>query len=383
MKRINTILASLGLAIAATGITSLSLVNSTPVITEGFSTLGHSLSVNQRDFRVNNNFSDASANNNTVPHVNYPGALGATMAIWKGHTEWHSDPHGTGTGDPVNGNILGSGNANLDFSFQGETTSFCNFCRNHYELQGSSGSTLAFMTGGSSWHIRYYSTWTWQDGPGNTGGTDLQGVACHEVGHALGLGHTSVGGSTMTAFSSGTADRSIAGDDIAGVQAIYGAEGASKPHITGASGTFEQGSNLTITGSNFSTNNNQVWFTGAGGTQQILTVTGVSSTNGGTQIDVIIPAGAADGSLLVRRNQTGNASLSNSWPLNIVTASGDPPVITGLSQNSGPNAGYTPINIFGVGFTGTETVRFGENDAISFEVLGPGNIAMHDARRAR
>ena len=377
MKRTKTILASLGLAVAATGITSLSLVNSTPVMTEGFALLGHSLSVNQRAFRVNNNFSDASANNNVIPHVNYPGATGATMAIWKGHAEWQSDPHGTGgSGDPVGGNVLGSGNANLDFSYQGETTSFCNFCRNHYEIAGSSGSTLAFMTGGSSWHIRYYSTWSWQDGPGNVGGTDLQGVACHEVGHALGLGHTNVGGSTMTPFSNGTADRSIAGDDIAGVQAIYGVEAATKPHITSVSGSLLPGTNLTINGTNFSTANNQVWFTSTGGTATILTVTGVASTAGGTQIDVVIPAGAIKGDVLVRRNQSGSSSLSNAWPLNVDTGTGDPPLITSINPQTGPNAGYTPINIFGVGFIGTTAVRFDDIDAISFNVLGGGNIEV-------
>ena len=373
--RTKTILASLGLVAALMGTTAVSLITAEPVPAEGYSLLGHNLTVAKRDFRVNNNFADAAANNNTTPHVDYPGHTGAVMAIWKGHAEWGSDPHGTGGGDPVGGNVIGSGNANLDFSFQGTTTSTGNFNHTHRVLAGSSGSTLAYMTGGSNWHIRYYEGWTWQDGPGSVGGTDLQGVACHEVGHALGLGHTNAGGSTMTPFSNGTADRSIATDDINGLQAIYGAEAGTKPHITSISGAFTPGSTLTINGSNFSDNNNKVWFTNTADTQTAAQVTGVSSTGGGTQVQVVIPANAAKGDVLVQRNQTGHSSLSNAWPLNVITASGDPPIITSLSQSSGPNAGYTEMNIFGVGFTGVHTVRFGDDDVITFTVEGPGNIA--------
>ena len=381
MIRMNKILAGLGLVVAATGIASLSIVGSQPVSTDGFSLLSHSLGVNQRDFRVFNNFADVSANNNTTPHVNFPGATGATMAIWKGHVEWQSLPHGSGngSGDPVGGNSLGSGGANLDFSYQGETNSYCNNCRTHRVLPGSSGTTLAYQTGGSAWHIRYYETHTWHDGPGNIGGGyDIQGVATHEVGHALGLGHSTSGAATMWPSSNygGEEERSIASDDIAGLQAIYGVAAATKPALTGADGTFEPGSVLTLTGTNFSTANNKVWFTGADGSQTILKVDGVPSIDGGTRIDVVIPVGAAKGDVLVQRNQVGNAALSNAWPLNLITGGGDPPLITGLSQTSGPNAGYTPINIFGVGFTGVDTVRFGDQDAPDFEVLGPGNIAV-------
>src|SRR5262245_57335998 len=62
-----------------------------------FKLLGFSLPIGtggngyQRDFRLNNNFGDASANNNDQPDSQYPGVLGASMAFWKAGAVWDSD----------------------------------------------------------------------------------------------------------------------------------------------------------------------------------------------------------------------------------------------------------------------------------------------------
>ena len=50
---------------------------------------------------------------------------------------------------------------------------------------------------------------------------DLYTVLLHELGHSLGLGHSSDSSSVMYAFYSG-ARRTLTADDIAGIQAIYG-----------------------------------------------------------------------------------------------------------------------------------------------------------------
>jgi acylphosphatase len=54
-------------------------------------------------------------------------------------------------------------------------------------------------------------------------GTDLPTVALHEIGHALGLDHSSVSSAVMYAFYGGPR-RELVGDDVAGIQSIYGAK---------------------------------------------------------------------------------------------------------------------------------------------------------------
>ena len=63
-----------------------------PTATNAFTLLGFNLGLGQRDLRVFNNFTDATANNNTTPHAMYPGYDGAEMAMWKGAVEWRSRP---------------------------------------------------------------------------------------------------------------------------------------------------------------------------------------------------------------------------------------------------------------------------------------------------
>jgi hypothetical protein len=319
------LLALAGLVAASTTVASLSA----PADTAAYSLIGGNLSLSQRDFRVFNNFTDSTANNNTVTQASFPGQTGAVMAIWKGHVEWASEPYaGTGAGDGLTSNpVLGSGGANFDNTFQGTHTATGGVNGNvHSELLTSSGSTLAYTETPISdgWRIRYISSWTWHDGPGSvTSGIDMQGVACHEIGHSLGLGHTSTSGATMTAFISGTgtAQRSIETDDANGVKAVYGTKSSTKPHIGGLSGSKSPGGTLTITGSGFSTTGNDVWFTRQGNLGEPQKVTGVASSSGGTVINVVIPSTATDGEVLVK-NAAGSshANLSNAWPIDIGSA---------------------------------------------------------------
>jgi hypothetical protein len=339
------------------------IVFTTPKQSEGFALLGHSLSVTETNFRVFNNFQDSQSNNNTTADPNWPGYTGAIMAIWKGVMEWGSRKHGDGSGDPHQPGLLGSGNSNYDPFFTGEATNVGSIGNNiHSALNQNGGGTLAFMQGGSfGWWVRYYDNHTWSDGPSQSlpfGQSDLQGVACHEQGHSLGLNHTTASGATMTAFASGVVDRSINGDDIAGVQAIYGTvDNNLKPRITSI--TALGGNQIQINGANFTVNFNEVWFTRLNATspspsanEEPIKLTGVSSTSGGTVITVNTPAGAGPGDVMVKRNSATQSSTSNPWPFDPAALPIPPPTFSTVTPSSVP--------VLGVG--GTATVLLSGSD---------------------
>ncbi len=71
--------------------------------------------------------------------------------------------------------------------------------------------------------VRFNNSFQWQSSSGCSGGFDLAGVSTHEFGHAVGLGHSNVSGSTMYP-SIGSCDfsaASLASDDRSGYSAIY------------------------------------------------------------------------------------------------------------------------------------------------------------------
>ncbi len=291
-----------------------------PTRTEAFSTIGGSLGLAQRDFRVFNNFTDANANDNVTPDANFPGYVGVAMAIWKADIEWASRLHANGNGDPTQPNGLGSGGANFDPSWQGFASDIGATNENIVsEISGSSGATLAFTETPISdgWRIRVYAdAAVWNDGPGSIGGGqfDIQGVLCHEFGHTLGLGHSTVNGATMAASvsSPATGSRSINSDDIAGIQSVYGVATVNKPIITSI---FVQPGLLTINGSNFDASSNDVWFTqvGIGGSGSPVIATGIPSPSG-MALTVSVPMTAGPGDVFVRIPGSGNDRLSNPWP---------------------------------------------------------------------
>ena len=356
---------------AALGAAALILLPSEEAV--GFSKIGGSLSLNQRDFRVFDNFADASANNNTNANANWPGWLGVELAVWKGAADWNSAPHGVASGDPTQP-VVGDGNANFDSAFMGSASGVGTSDHNIVSTIASCGA-LAFTETpiSNGWRIRFCDNWTWDDGPTGSIGNrfDIQGVMTHEYGHALGLGHSGFGAATMapSVGAGQTSIRSIHSDDIAGLQCIYGVKNANKPLITGTDPDPGAGT-LQILGSNFAPTGNRVWFTNAtvtstSGDPRVI-VSNVASTNNGSVITVNIPANAGPGGVLVEVPGGGFEDLSNPFGTDLVNPlGGSPPAPFGptgtipaqiLSLNPGT---AQDVTIEGNGFLDVTSIDLG------------------------
>lgn len=390
-KRLLSVLALAGLAaIAAPGV-SLAFVLLGGV-SLGISTTGNGY---QRDVRVFNSFQDVQANDNQTPEGAYPGALGAPLAVWKGAREWNSDTFDT----QVNASV----NQNFDMDWQGAAPNGNNgnVVSAADPLGGCSGGVLAYTEPTSGgWRMSFCESWIWQDGPGVPSGSqiDIQGVAAHEYGHALGLDHSQTANCpnagcsnnpTMCAFicGNGNSARTLAQDDINGLNALYGTAPANKPLITSLGGSQVLGDNLVINGTNFAATVN-VKFT-AGTSQATGAIPGVvfnvPTSGGGTTLTVAIPFTAQSGNVLVW--EPGISRLSNAYPITILECT--PPSNfcvaapnsfspTGATLSSSGSTSVTLNNfsleeVGGVPPNKTCIALYGQNTAI--------NVAYGDGRR--
>ncbi|XP_043723245.1 metalloendoproteinase 3-MMP-like [Telopea speciosissima] len=90
-----------------------------------------------------------------------------------------------------------------------------------YAFDGQ-GSTLAHAFAPTDGRFHYDADENWSTNPGQNM-MDLESVAVHEIGHLLGLGHSSVQEAIMyPSISPGVTKRDLHSDDIMGIQYLYG-----------------------------------------------------------------------------------------------------------------------------------------------------------------
>jgi hypothetical protein len=346
----------------------LAVMVSAPGLLVAWSVIGGSLGISttalgwQRDVRIYNNSNDAAANNNVTPETAHPGAVGAPLAIWKAARGWASD------------NVLAA--RNFDFDWQGVSTvldvSDANMVS--WGTLGCSAGVLAYCETPISdgWNIIMCDNWNWSDGPGSTAGgqVDIQGVATHELGHALGLGHSTVSCGTCSTSAtmcaaicgSGVSERSVTPDDQAGLQSIYGAIPPNKPVITSLGGSTTTQQTLVINGSGFAPTVHVKFtaFTSQNSFNIPGVVTNVASTAGGTQVSVVVPYYANDGNVIVW-DPVGGVT-SNAFPIDINYLPPPPPPVPVIATVApGSVTAYLGglVMLTGSGFLGTTLVQVG------------------------
>jgi peptidoglycan hydrolase-like protein with peptidoglycan-binding domain len=88
-------------------------------------------------------------------------------------------------------------------------------------IDGVNGILAQAAYPGSGGDITIDTAETWSvANPSPAGTKDLQSVILHEVGHSLGLRHSSISGATLLPFFAGL-DRSLATDDSVGISSLY------------------------------------------------------------------------------------------------------------------------------------------------------------------
>ncbi|XP_051192616.1 metalloendoproteinase 3-MMP [Lolium perenne] len=102
------------------------------------------------------------------------------------------------------------------------------YAGDHGDGEGFDGplGTLAhaFSPTDGRFHLDAAEAWTVGDSASSSSGAvDLESVAVHEIGHLLGLGHSSVQGSIMyPTIRTGTRKVELETDDVQGIQSLYG-----------------------------------------------------------------------------------------------------------------------------------------------------------------
>jgi hypothetical protein len=137
--------------------------------------------------------------------------------------------------------------------------------------------------------------------------------------------------------------------------------GPTVTNISPNTGPFAGGTSVTVTGTGF-TANSSVSFGGTAAT--------VTSFNGSTTLIVTAPAGSGTVDVGVTNPALSNGTSPTSTADHFTYAMN----VTSVSPPSGPNAGGTPVDIKGQGFTGVTGVTFSGVPATGVTFISDGEI---------
>lgn len=244
---------------------------------QAFSTVGGHYTTGSATYWVNPNFVDAAAGTPSQQVATIQNAAAA----------WHAQ-----ASIPFN-YVYGGTTSVASVAYDGTNTIFYS----HTDGGGALAVCYYWMAGGSMYQfdIEFFDRdgtydFVWAQTPA-LNQFDIQSVATHELGHALGLGHSAASGATMypSVAPGDMGNRTLAADDIAGAQFLYGGV-QPDPVVTScfpASGYIDGGTGVTITGQNFTNTGLQVKFNGVDATN----VAYISPT----QVSCTAPAGTDPG----------------------------------------------------------------------------------------
>jgi len=201
---------------------------------------------------------------------------------------------------------------------------------------------------------------------------DLQTVAIHEIGHALGLDHSSLSTSDMYAYYTGM-KQTLSSDDIAGIQAVWGsrkqdAYDADSPNNTSSTSTDISSllnpttAQAAIGSLDITSSTDADWYvvTAPANTTGTLTVTMQSSNLSSLSPKVLLYNGALAG--------LASASAANTFGATVtVSVSGVTPGQKFYIKTMAANGGSTGIGSYGL------LVNFGSQ---TMSPIGPPNTVV-------